>query len=168
MVSLIKNKINRNRALEKPIQDGEILRLHRLLKQEIKIRFKSKLKIYILDTGSCNACELELQALFTPLYDIQKLGVEVVYDVREAELLIITGVLTENMYPLCIETYHALKEPKYLITVGDCPLAQAPFRDTFAIKGQLGSHFFINFKITGCPPNPRDILRGLLKFLQKI
>jgi len=168
MVNLIQNKVNRKKALKPPIQDGEILRLHRLLKKEIKRKFGSKLKLYILDTGSCNACELELQALFTPLYNIQKLGVEVVYEIGEADLLVITGILTENIYPLCLETYQALKEPRYLITIGDCPLFEAPFKDTFAIKGDIPSHFFVNSKITGCPPNPRDILLGLLKFLQKI
>lgn len=166
MLCLIKNSINRKRAMEKPAIDGELNRLHRLIKQEIKKKFSSKLKLYIIDTGSCGACEVELQTLFNPLYDVSKLGIEVVYEVKEADIMILTGLLTENMYPICMEAYKILKEPKHVITIGDCPLFQAPFKETFAIKGQANVHFSTDYHIGGCPPAPRNILRGLLKYLE--
>jgi Ni,Fe-hydrogenase III small subunit len=168
MLSLIKNRINSKKSIEKPVIDGELNRLHRLLKKEIKEKFSSRLKLYIIDTGSCGACEIELQALFNPLYDVSKLGIEVVYKVKEADIMIITGLLTENMYPVCLEAYKGLKEPKQVISIGDCPLFHAPFKDTFAIKGQGIVHFPTGYHISGCPPNPRTLLRGLLKFLESV
>jgi len=154
--------------MEKPPVDGELNRLHRLIKQEVKEKFSSKLKLYIIDTGSCNACEIELQALFNPLYDISKLGIEVVYEAEKADIMIVSGLLTENMYPICLEAYKILKEPKHVITVGDCPLFHAPFKDTFAIKGQVKIHFTTQYHIAGCPPDPKALLRGLLKYLEII
>jgi len=154
--------------MEKPSIDGELNRLHRLIKQEIKEKFSSKLKLYILDTGSCNACEIELQALFNPLYDVSKLGIEVVYEVKEANIMIVSGLLTENMFPVCTEAYALLKEPKHIITIGDCPLFHAPFKDNFAIKGQVQIHFSTQYHIAGCPPEPRTLLRGLLKYLETL
>ena len=160
--------MNRKKSLKKPLPDGELHRLHRLLKDEIKEKFASKLKFYIIDTGSCNACEIELQALFNPLYDVNRLGIEVVYDVQEADMMLITGLLTENMYPICMDAYQKLKEPKHIISVGDCPLFEAPFKDTFAIKGQAHIHFSTQHQIRGCPPEPKAILRGILKYLQTL
>jgi len=146
--------------------DGELARLQRLLKEEIKGKFSSQLKLYIVDTGSCGACELELQALFNPLYDASCLGIEVVYDSKEADILILTGLLTENMYPVCLDAYKNLKEPKHVITVGDCIMFHAPFKDTFALKGQANIHFLAETHIRSCPPNPKALLRGILKHLQ--
>lgn len=168
MLSLIRNRINSKKSMEKPIVDGELNRLHRLIKKEIKEKFSSRLKLYIMDTGSCGACEVELQALFNPLYDVSKLGVEVVYEVKEADIMILTGLLTENMYSVCMEAYKGLKEPKQVISIGDCPLFQAPFKDTFSIKGQASVHFSTGYHISGCPPNPRVLLRGLLKYLESL
>ncbi len=167
MYNLFQNKINQKKSMKKPKADGELSRLKRLLKEEIKRKFSSKLKLYIIDTGSCGACELELQALFNPLYDVNALGIEVVYDIREADIMLLTGVLTENMYPVCLDAYKNLKEPKHVITVGDCIMFHAPFKDTFAIRGQANIHFLAKRHIGGCPPDPRALLRGLLKYLSK-
>ncbi len=166
MYALFQNKINQKKSMKKPQADGELLRLQRLLKEEIKGKFSSRLKLYIIDTGSCGACEVEFQALFNPLYDAKSLGIEVVYDVKEADMLLLMGLLTENMYPICLDAYSSLKEPKHVITLGDCTLFHAPFKDTFAIKGQSHIHFLAKSHIAGCPPNPKALLRGVLKYLQ--
>jgi len=168
MYNLFENRLNKKRAMKKPKADGELHRLKRLLKDEVKEKFSSKLKLYIIDTGSCGACELELQALFNPLYDVNSLGIEIVYDSKEADMIFLTGLLTENLYPVCLESYQNLKEPKHLVSIGDCILFQSPFQDTFAIKGQANIHFLTQTDIVGCPPNPKAILRGLLKYLQSL
>jgi len=168
MLSLVKDRINKKKSMEKPVRDGELNRLHRLIKKKVKEHFSSKLKLYIIDTGSCNACELELQSLFNPLYDVSKIGIEVVYDVTKADMIFMTGILTENMFPICIEAYQELKEPKHLVTIGDCPLFHAPFTKTFAIKGQVNNHFSTSYHIAGCPPDPKALLRGILRYLESL
>ena len=168
MFSLFQNELNRKKSMERPVMDGELLRLHRLLKEEIKVKFSSKLKLYIIDTGSCNACEVELQALFNPLYNVNKVGIEVVYHSSQADIMVLTGLLTENMYPHCREAYQQLKEPKHVVTLGDCPLFHAPFQKSFAIKGEANIHFSTQFHIKGCPPEPKGILRGLLKYITSL
>jgi len=168
MYNLFRDKINQNRAMKRVKPDGELNRLQRLLKEEIKNKFASKLKVYIIDTGSCGACELEFRALFNPLYDISRVGIEMVYDVKEADIMLLTGLLTENIYPICMEHYQNLKEPKHVISIGDCMMLHAPFKDTFAIKGQANIHFLTQAHIRGCPPDPKALLRGLLKYIQSL
>ena len=152
--------------MSRPKADGELHRLQRLLKDEIKEKFSSHLKLYIVDTGSCGACEVEIEALFNPLYNVSAIGIERVYEVEEADIMVLTGLLTENIYPLCLDSYQRLKEPKRVITIGDCMMFHTPFKDTFAIKGQASIHFLTQAHIKGCPPNPKALLRGLLKYLQ--
>ena len=166
MFKLFKTKSFNTDLHKKPFKDGELKRLDRELKEQIKEKFSSSLKLYILDTGSCNGCELEIQALFNPLYDISKIGIEVTYDIAKADILFITGLLTENMYLEAEQIYKKLKEPKRVITVGDCPLFHAPFRETFALRGHVNLYFESEINIVGCPPEPRALLRVLLKYLK--
>ena len=168
MYNLFRNKVNQKKAMKKPKADGELHRLQRLLKDEIKEKFSSKLKLYVIDTGSCGACELELQSLFNPLYDASSMGIEVVYEVKRADIMLLIGLLTENIYPICLENYQNLKEPKHVLSIGDCMTFHAPFKDTFAIKGQANIHFLTQTHIKGCPPDPKALLRGLLKYLQSL
>ncbi|MBU1666892.1 hydrogenase [bacterium] len=168
MLKLLKNEKNRQRALSKPLIDDVLLTLQQRLKEAIKAKFSSKLKLYIIDTGSCTACELELQGLFNPLYNVSKLGVEVVYDVREADIMLMTGLLTENMYHHCMQKYKVLKEPKRVIAIGDCPLFHAPFKNTFALKGESSIHCSTAYHIAGCPPEPKKLLQGLLAYIETL
>lgn len=168
MLKVVGNIINRKKSMKKVKKDGELERQHRLLKEQIKEKFSSTLNLYIMDTGSCNACEVEIQALFNPLYDVSELGIHIVYDPKEADIMLMTGLLTENIYPICMKVYKELKEPKRLISIGDCPLFQAPFKHTFALKGELNIHFPTVFHIAGCPPDPKALLRGLLKYLKTV
>lgn len=165
MFKLFKNDNNWSENL---IKDAELLRLHRLLKEQIKENFSGHLRFYILDSGSCNGCELELQALFNPLYDVASLGIEVVYDSTNADILLITGLMTENMYNEVKLTYEKLKEPKRVISIGDCPLMKAPFTNTFALKSQGINIFPVSQYIGGCPPEPKLLLRSLLKYLKNL
>ena len=168
MFRVLRNEINRKKATIKPALDEELLRLDRMLKREIKEKFSSHLKLYIMDTGSCNACEFELQNLFNPLYNISKVGVEVVYTIKEADMLLVTGLITENMYDELTLVYKQLKEPKHLIFIGDCPLGESIFKNTFAIKGHIKQEFSTSYSIFGCPPDPRALMKGLLKYLESL
>jgi len=168
MFRVLKNEMNRKKAMTKPEMDDELLRLHRMLKREIKEKFSSCLKLYILDAGSCNACEFELQNLFNPLYNISKVGVEVVYDIKEADMLLVTGLITENMYDELTLMYKQLKQPKHLVFIGDCPLGESVFKNTFAIKGHIKQEFSVSYSVLGCPPNPRVLMKGFLKYLESL
>jgi Ni,Fe-hydrogenase III small subunit len=168
MLRLLTNEINRKKAMKRPVFDDELLRLHRMLKREIVKTFSSCLKLYIIDTGSCNACELELQNLFNPFYDISKVGIEVVYHIEEADMLLLTGLVTENMYEELTDIYGRLKSPKHLILVGDCPLGESVFKNSFVLKGYKKQKFSTSYSIAGCPPEPRALIKGILKYLESL
>jgi len=76
--------------------------------------------------------------------------------------------MTFNMTPHALEAYEQIPEPKWVITLGDCPVMQAPFEQTFAIKAPAKNHLKVTHHIAGCPPTPLEIIKGLLEFLRKI
>jgi len=167
MYKLFQDKVPFAQSNENRFKDNELRRLDRLIKKQIKEKFSSELNLYIVDSASCSACELELQTLFNPLYNISKNGVKVVYEIEKADILIITGLVSENMYKEILDLYEQLKEPKRVILFGDCPLFKAPFQDTFAIKRPLEFEFSSAYNISGCPPEPKRILNELLHYLKE-
>ena len=168
MLKLFTGDSFKKRCRTVPKKDVELLHIDKLLKAQIKEKFNSSLKLYIVDSGSCSGCEMEIQTLFNPFYNLSALGIEVVYESKHADLLVLTGLVTENMYVELRQIHEDLNESKYLITLGDCPAFQAPFHDTFAIRTKGSSYFTPTHHIAGCPPTPKEILRGLVRFMKKV
>ena len=153
---------------EHPEFDKEIEAVKKEIKQIVSRKFAGSLAIRMADSGSCNACEAECNALANPYYDLERLGIYFVASPRHADVLLLSGLMTFNMTPHVIDAYRQMPEPKWVITIGDCPLMQAPFDKTFAINAPAENHLPIAHHIPGCPPDPAEIIKGLLEFLKKM
>ena len=146
--------------------DKELESLRKELKKSVNKHFAGSLAIRMVDSGSCNACEAECNALSNPYYDLERLGIYFVASPRHADVMLLSGVLTFNMQPHVIDAYKQMPEPKWVIALGDCPLMQAPFEKTFAITAPANEHLPITHHIKGCPPEPKEIIKGLLEFIR--
>jgi len=153
---------------EAPQIDTELAALRKSLKDEVKKKFAGSLAIRMVDSGSCNACEAECNALSNPYYDLERLGIYFVASPRHADVMLLSGLMSFNMTPHVLDAYAQMPEPKWVITLGDCPAMQAPLEETFAINAPASNHLPITHHIPGCPPSPDAIIRGLLAFLRKI
>jgi len=115
-----------------------------------------------LDCGSCNACELELQALYTPVYDIVQYGIHLVASPRHADLLTMTGPYTCNMDAAARTTLANMPTPR-VVTIGDCTQNGGDFKLSYAIcEVPREIEKAIIAHVPGCPPAPIDILKTLL------
>jgi Ni,Fe-hydrogenase III small subunit len=168
MFNLFKDEFTLAKLNDKSAISEVAFAVRSLIKDLIKEKFSSSLRLYILDSGSCNGCELELQLLFSPLYDLSAYGIEVVYDISKADVLLITGLMTENMYVELEIIYEKLRDPKEIILIGDCPVTTTIFSNTYALKDKVDNLFPKAFHIGGCPPEPLILLEGLHEYLKKL
>ena len=53
--------------------------------------FRRSLTIREVDTGSCNGCEMEMNALMNPVYDAERFGIHIAASPRHADALAVTG-----------------------------------------------------------------------------
>jgi len=148
--------------------DREIDEIKKEIKDSINKKFAGSLAIRMVDSGSCNACEAECNALSNPYYDLERLGIYFVASPRHADVMLLSGIMTFNMNPHVLDAYEQIPKPKWVITLGDCPVMQAPFEKTFAITAPASKYLPITHHIPGCPPEPKDIIKGILEFLRKI
>ncbi len=168
MLRFWQNRLKTGIVTEHPEFENEIAEIRRQIKEEVKRKFAGSLAVRMVDSGSCNACEAEYNALFNPYYDLERLGIRFVASPRHADVMLLSGVLTFNMYHHVLDAWEQIPEPKWLITLGDCSAMQAPFTQTFAVKGPASDHLPVAHHIPGCPPSPEAIIRGFLAFLRKI
>ncbi len=148
--------------------DTQLQEIKKELKSVISKNFAGSLAIRMVSSGSCNACEAECNALSNPYYDMERLGIRFVASPRHADVMLLSGVVSVNMYHHTVDTYRQMPQPAYIITLGDCPLLEGAFKKNFAIKGARSLGLPIAYHIQGCPPTPQEIIKGILEFLKSL
>ncbi len=125
--------------------------------------FRRSLAIREVDTGSCNACEMEMNALLNPVYDAEQFGIHVAASPRHADALVVTGPVTVNMERALKDVHKQTPDPKIVIALGDCAITCGMFKGSYAITGPVDRHIPVDVRIPGCPPRPAEILMVLSK-----
>ena len=124
------------------------------------------LTIRQVDAGSCNGCELEIHALNNPYYNIEGLGIKFVASPRHADMLLVTGPVSQHMAQALRRTYDAAPEPKLVVAVGDCGCTGGIFGESYASCGAVANVIPVDANVPGCPPTPLDLMRGILGAVQ--
>ncbi len=125
-------------------------------------RFGHSLSIRHLDAGSCNGCEIEIGMLNSPYFMLEHLGFKFVASPRHADLLLVTGPVSLHMRQALLDTFDAMPSPKLVVSVGDCGYDCGIFKGSYALAGGVSEVIPVDLHIPGCPPEPLDLIRGLL------
>ena len=139
----------------------------RELERKIQTLFGRALAIREVDAGSCNGCEVEITGLASPAYDMERFGMHFVASPRHADMLLVTGPVTRNMEVPLRKTYEATPDPKFVVAVGDCAQTCGVFKGGYGVIGPVQSVIPVDVFIAGCPPEPQDILVGILRALDR-
>ena len=129
---------------------------------EIRRVLGRSLHLRHLDAGSCNACDWELNALLNPVYDIRRLGIDVVASPRHADGVMVTGPVTRNLETAVRRTFEAVPAPRIVIAVGACAASGGIVGEGYASAGGVDRVLPVDVYIPGCPPRPEAIIFGML------
>jgi Ni,Fe-hydrogenase III small subunit len=160
--SLIRRPLTEDRPAADDAASSE---LAAALERASRRRLGRSLSIRQVDAGSCNGCELEINALNNAFYDLERFGLRFVASPRHADILLVTGPVTKNMREALERTYRATPDPKWVVAVGDCARDGGMFAGSYAVVGGVSEIVPVDLHIKGCPPSPRQILEGLLALL---
>jgi Ni,Fe-hydrogenase III small subunit len=146
---------------------GEEGVVHLLREVDARARrlFGRALAVREVDAGSCNGCEIEITGLMSPVYDSERFGIHFVASPRHADLLLVTGPVTRNMEIPLRKTYEATPAPKLVVAIGDCARTCGVFKGSYAVAGSVDQVIPVDVFVDGCPPEPTEILRGILAAL---
>lgn len=134
------------------------------LLQWVKNQVRSRsIHVCVVDTGSCNGCDIEVLACLAPRYDIEQYGIFVHNNPREADILLVIGAMTPQWEDKLPALWEKIPEPKAAIAVGNCPISGCVFsrRDSY-VSPPVSRFIPVAAEIPGCPPRPTEILRTIL------
>jgi Ni,Fe-hydrogenase III small subunit len=147
--------------------DAALAELAASVERAARRRLGRSLAIRQVDAGSCNGCELEINALNNAFYDMERFGLRFVASPRHADVLLVTGPVTRNMREALERTYLATPDPKWVVTVGHCAAGGGIFAGSYGVVGGVAAVVPVDLHINGCPPSPLKLLKALLALLEQ-
>jgi len=121
-----------------------------------------------LNSGACNACDIEIVAALTPRFDIERLGVLLKATPRHADVIVCTGPVTRQIKDRILRIYEQVPDPKFVVAVGACALSGCVYRGAYNILGGIDQVIPVDAYVPGCPARPDAILDGVVKLLGKL
>jgi energy-converting hydrogenase A subunit N len=124
---------------------------------------KSSIHVCLINTGGCNGCDIEVVALLSPRYDLEQYGIYVHNNPREADVILVTGAMSEQWKKNLQRIYAKAPEPKVVVAIGNCPLTGDVFnQEGCKIYAPVSDFIPVDAEIPGCPPRPSEILAAIL------
>jgi NADH-quinone oxidoreductase B subunit len=121
-----------------------------------------------LNSGACNACDIEIVAALTPRFDVERFGILLKATPRHADVIIASGPVTRQMRDRIIRIYEQVPDPKFVIAVGACAMSGCVYRGAYNIMGGIDQVIPVNMYVPGCPARPDAIVDGVVKLLGKL
>lgn len=124
---------------------------------------KSSIHACLINTGGCNGCDIEVVALLSPRYDLEQYGIYFNNNPREADVILVTGPVTEQWKENLQRIYAKAPNPKIVVAIGACPLSGNVYnQEGSTIYPPLHEFIPVDASVPGCPPRPTEILAALL------
>lgn len=113
-------------------------------------------------------CAVEMMHSTVSRYDFDRLGVIFRPTPRHADMLIISGTLTNKMSPALLRLYYQLSNPKWVISMGSCANGGGYYHYSGTVVPGCNKIIPVNILIPGCPPTAEALLFGVIQLQLKI
>jgi NADH-quinone oxidoreductase subunit B len=114
-------------------------------------------------------CAIEFIAASMARHDFIRLGViPFANGPRQADLMVVSGTVTDKMAPAVRRLWEQMPEPKYAISFGACSNSGGPYWDSYCVTKGVDQIIPIDVYVPGCPPRPEALLQGIIKLQEKI
>jgi len=125
---------------------------------------KRNLNVLVAGFG---CCKQEVYSTRSPLYDIERLGINFVSLPEDADLLVVQGFLNPQGAARVVDYYQRMRKPKWVAFLGTCVLDRNILCSGSQPLEELRKEIPADIFIPGCPPRPEAFIYAILKLLDK-
>ena len=113
-------------------------------------------------------CAIEMMTYGAPRFDAGRWGQEVFRaSPRQADLMIISGRVSQKMAPVMRQVYDQMPNPKWVMAMGVCAGSGGMFNNYAIVQG--GDHIVpVDIYVPGCPPRPDMLIDGMFKLRRMV
>jgi NADH-quinone oxidoreductase subunit B len=113
-------------------------------------------------------CGIELMAAGTANFDLARFGMEIFRaSPRQADLMIVSGRVSQKMAPVLRNVYDQMMEPKWVISMGVCASTGGMFNNYAVVQG-VDQLIPVDVYAPGCPPTPETLINSILALHEKV
>ncbi|NBH04438.1 NADH-quinone oxidoreductase subunit B [Amycolatopsis sp. SID8362] len=113
-------------------------------------------------------CAIEMMATGAGRYDLARFGMEVFRaSPRQADLMIVTGRVSQKMAPVLRQLYDQMPNPKWVLSMGACASSGGMFNNYAIVQG-VDHVVPVDVYLPGCPPRPEMLMHAILALHDEI
>ncbi len=135
---------------------------------KVVLNWGRRYSLWVFNFGLA-CCAIEFIAASMARHDFIRLGViPFAPGPRQADLMVVSGTVTDKMAPAVRRLYDQMPEPKYVISFGACSNSGGPYWDSYSVLKGVDTVIPVDVYVPGCPPRPEALLQGIITLQEKI
>lgn len=115
-----------------------------------------------------SCCGIEFMAAAASRVDLDRMGTIIRGTPRQSDVMVVAGTITVKMAPRVKKLWEQIPEPKWCVAMGSCAISGDFYRDIYSVVPGIDTFIPVDVYVPGCPPNPEELMHGMLRLQEKV